>query len=100
MRTISRKWRKSLPRGDFQAMCDMCGVNWPRSKLIRKADGLLCCPDDAHGLDVVSLAEGNAQAANARHYGNLTRDGANWDKDADVTPINPKAIPSVPHNQS
>jgi len=76
-------------------MCDVCGVQWRRSQLIRKADGTLCCPDDAPGRDLVTLAEGNAMAADSRKYGNTTRDGANWDHD-EVVAINPRSIPSLP----
>jgi hypothetical protein len=64
-------------------------VQWRRSQLVRKADGLLYCPDDASGMDVVSLAEGNAQAAETRQYGNLTRDGAGFDKDTPTPIANP-----------
>jgi hypothetical protein len=67
----------------------VCGVNWQRSKLTRKADGTLVCPDDVRGMDVVTLAEGNAEAQRFRHYGNLTRDGANYNKDAVTAIPNP-----------
>jgi hypothetical protein len=33
---------------------------------VRDAAGLLACPDDASGLDVVSLSNGNAEAATRR----------------------------------
>lgn len=98
MRTIGRKWTGS--KADYQAMCDVCGVQWLRSKLVRKADGMLHCPDEGNGLDVVSLAEGNARAAETRQYGELSRDGANWDNDPNPVAINPRSIPSVPHNQT
>ncbi len=42
-------------------MCSYCGVQWRRSQLRRDAAGNLACPDDAPGLDVVSLSEGNAR---------------------------------------
>ena len=61
---------------------------WRRSQLVRKADGTLACPDDARGMDVVTLAEGNAEAQRFRRHGELTRDGAGFSKDA------PAAIPN------
>lgn len=54
---------RSSPRGDSSALCDICGVLWYRSRLVRKADGLLYCPDDVRGLDNVTLSEGNARDA-------------------------------------
>jgi hypothetical protein len=44
-------------------MCDYCGVYWYRSKMRLDAAGYLACPDDQKGLDVVSLARGNAASA-------------------------------------
>jgi len=44
-------------------MCDYCGVNWRRSKLIRDRAGYLVCPDDRGGRDAVTLAEEAAAAA-------------------------------------
>lgn len=38
---------------------------WRRNELVRKGDGLLVCPDDAEGRDVVTLNELNAIAAQA-----------------------------------
>jgi hypothetical protein len=60
MRTIGKR----LPAGhgpDRCAICSYCGVQWLRSQLRRDASGNLACPDDAPGLDVVSLSEGNAR---------------------------------------
>jgi hypothetical protein len=45
MRTIGRR-RPSDSRGDYPALCDLCGVKWWRSQLSRGAGGLLVCPDD------------------------------------------------------
>lgn len=60
MRTIGRKWPVGIGP-DRQATCSYCGVQWLRSQLRRDASGNLACPDDAPGLDVVSLSEGNAR---------------------------------------
>ena len=63
MRTIGRRWPRKAPKGDYVAMCDYCGVNWRRSKLIRDRAGYLVCPDDRGGRDAVTLAEEAAAAA-------------------------------------
>lgn len=60
MRTIGRHWPTKSPRGDYQAMCDICGAMWRRSQLTRKRDGYLYCPDDVRGDDAVTLAEANS----------------------------------------
>lgn len=62
---VGRHWPRRAPKGDYSAECDVCGVLWRRSQLERKADGTLCCPDDAAGRDIVTLNEGNARAAAA-----------------------------------
>jgi hypothetical protein len=53
--------------------------------MIRKADGFLYCPDDAAGMDVVTLNEGNAAAAAALKTTNPREDGGTFR--SDVTPI-------------
>lgn len=45
MRTIPRRWPR-YPKGDYKSYCDICGVKWPRSKLVRSTDGLYMCPHD------------------------------------------------------
>lgn len=60
MRTVGKKWPSGIGP-DRQAICSYCGVQWRRSQLTRDASGNLACPDDASGLDVVSLSEGNAR---------------------------------------
>src|SRR5690348_15913111 len=60
MRTIGQRLRDGERPGRV-ALCSYCGVAWHRSKLVRDASGNLACPDDAAGLDVVSLSEGNAR---------------------------------------
>lgn len=57
-------------------MCDICGVAWQRSKLVRKRDGMLYCPDDRAGRDAVTLSELNARARPSRYY---PQDGGNFD---------------------
>lgn len=81
---ISRHWPSRAPRGDFSAECDICGVVWRRSELTRKADGFLYCPDDASGRDVVTLNEGNQEAAAALQQGAPREDGGTFRQD--VTP--------------
>ena len=49
-------------------MCDICGVACPRSKLVRKADGLLYCPDDRAGRDAVTLNRLNSRVPQPRRY--------------------------------
>lgn len=66
-------------------MCDICGVNWHRADLIRKADGLLYCPDDVRGEDSVTLSRENAQAALERR-GPKQREADRMDKDPPEVP--------------
>lgn len=91
MRTIGKHWYG--PGGDFQSLCDYCGVQWRRSQLHRDGSGLLACPDEGRGLDTVTLSKGNAETASERRLGRYVRDGANWDFDK-----SPPAPPFVPAN--
>lgn len=79
MKTIGRHWSKKAPRGDFQAMCDYCGVQWRRSELRRDRSGMLACPDDVRGKDGVTLSEENALAAAQPRGPMAIRDGGNYD---------------------
>lgn len=45
------------------ATCDLCGVRWYRSRMTRKPNGLLVCPEDAVETDALTLSEANASAA-------------------------------------
>lgn len=63
--TIGRRWSSTAPRGDFACSCDICGVVWRRSQLVKDADGNLSCPNDAKGRVVSELDRGNAQGAQA-----------------------------------
>lgn len=58
-------------------MCSICGVAWPRSMLVRKADGQLYCPDDRSGRDAVTLSRLNA--ARKRQPEQRPRDGGGFD---------------------
>ena len=77
--TIRRKWSKS-PKGDYQAMCDYCGVMWRRSKLWRDASGLLVCPDEGNGRSAVLLSNLEAQAAAEIRGPTARNDGGNFVK--------------------
>jgi hypothetical protein len=68
VRTVGKRWPATAPRGDHQALCDYCGVQWRRSRLRRDADGLLRCPDEGAGR-----AEGELNAANARDARHVDR---------------------------
>lgn len=59
--TIPRRIRPR--RGDYRAMCDLCGMTWMRSDLFRDEDGFLRCPDDADGEATATLMRGNAEGA-------------------------------------
>lgn len=84
---IGRQWPKRAPWGDFSAECDICGVLWRRSQLIRKADGFLYCPDDAAGRDVVTLNEGNAAAAAQLRIAPPREDGGTFRQDVDPSSV-------------
>lgn len=64
MRTIGTKWPDDAPEGDYQAVCDYCGVPWQRSKMVRDGAGLLMCPDEQEvgGMDAVTAELANAEA--------------------------------------
>lgn len=71
MITIGR--RHNGPRRDYQRVCDVCGVNWLRSKLRRVSDGFLVCPDDADGRWSKELDQANAQGVKSSHYPRQSR---------------------------
>lgn len=81
LKTIRRHWPTTTVRGDYQGLCDYCGVQWRRSQLIRDASGKLACPDDQAGLDEVTLTEANAAAAGQNRQISVFNDGANYDND-------------------
>ena len=89
MRTIPNKWSRSAPRGDYSTTCDICGVRWRRSQLVRKADGLLYCPDDQPGRDAFTLSMLNAEAGTSRSYDAAPKDNGGFDNDAPYTTVDP-----------
>lgn len=91
-RTIGRHWPEKAPRGDYQCTCDYCGVQWRRSQLYRDRSGLLVCPDEGNGKDMVTLSEGNAANAAARRMP-LPNRGGNYD--TTPYPIADKLIPNA-----
>lgn len=64
-----------MPRGDYRATCDYCGITWHRSRLRKDASGLLACPDEGNGRDMVTLADANANAAGKRPISERKSDG-------------------------
>jgi len=79
--------------GDFRCICDYCGVEWHRSQLVRDQSGLLACPDDQPGLDMVALAEGNAAGALEPISPQNVRDGGSIDVADNPNPVNPNPPP-------
>ncbi len=55
MRTVPRHSVYSHQRGTYVAICSICGDEWPREALVKKADGLFYCPDDVAGKDPTTL---------------------------------------------
>lgn len=49
--------------GDYIRICDACGVMWKASKLRRKADGNMYCPDHKNFTPATELDAANAAAA-------------------------------------
>lgn len=84
MKTIPRNWPRKP--GDYPAMCDYCGVMWPRSKLWRDRAGNLVCPQEGLGADAVTLAMENAQGARRARDALRHRDGGNIDRDDPARP--------------
>lgn len=42
-RTIGKHWPKNAPKGDYQALCAVCGYHYRRSQLVKRMDGKLVC---------------------------------------------------------
>jgi hypothetical protein len=80
MRTIGRFWPTERTNGDYQCMCDICGVHWRRSQLRRDGAGRLVCPDELPGRDEVTLDRQNAAAA-ARKHTVRKMDSGNYDRE-------------------
>lgn len=64
MPTIGRHHHGSA-RGNYPARCSLCGVPWPRGKMVKMPGGSLVCPDD-RGPDATTLDRLNARAARSR----------------------------------
>ncbi len=60
MRTTGRRIRSGERS---RALCDFCGSQWDRDQLTRGEDGLLYCPQEGTGRDVVALTQANIQSA-------------------------------------
>lgn len=84
-RTITRHWPRRIKHG-FQTLCGYCGVQWRRDQLVRDAAGIMACPDDVRGRDVVTLTQGNALQAARPQYTSPVRDGGNFDNDGPLKP--------------
>lgn len=89
MRTISRHRPRSSPSGDVVCLCTYCGVAWYRSQLTRDAANNLACPDDAAGLDDVTLSLGNAENASQHKRGR-------YNSPQDGTFETPNTVPAPP----
>lgn len=87
MRTVRQRKPRSAPFGDYQAICDYCGVQWYKfwHGMQHDAAGLLSCRDckDYEGHDVVTLANENAAfASKPRDRRGGPQEGANYDQTA------------------
>lgn len=71
MITIGRHW--TAARGDRQARCDYCGIFWLRSQLTMDEAGLMRCPDEGDGADMVECSRENAEGA-TEYMGRLPRE--------------------------
>lgn len=63
--TKPRNYPFPAPPGERAATCDICGIEWYRSDLVRTPDGFLTCPDDIDGRDTVTLTRLGQQDAQA-----------------------------------
>lgn len=93
MQTISRRWPRNAPRGDAPARCGYCGVIWRRSQLVKDRAGLLACPDDRSGRDIVTLSMLNAQGAKQNRGTVTPSDGIAMDRESPAVPIPPYTPP-------
>lgn len=87
--------RKHLPkhsRGDAHAMCDICGVNWLRSKLRRSTDGRLHCPDEGTGMDQVECSESDAEEVSDRLDRRGDAEAGNVNSHIDLAPGAPITV--------
>ena len=68
MLTIGRHWHTETANGDRPAACDYCAVMWPRSQLVRDMAGLLRCPNEGNGADIVELSLAQGQQTPRRRH--------------------------------
>jgi hypothetical protein len=97
--TIGRKRSHRSPPGDTKRLCDYCGIAWYRSQLRRDAAGLLACPDDQRGRDVVTLSEGNLSWAASRRNDPTAGMPADGGVPAKSTDVAPPVVPNQPASQ-
>lgn len=76
--TIGRHRPRKSPRGDYETMCDICGIGYLRSQLRRRDDNLLVCKDD-EGRSPTELDRGNAQCGNTAQARPVPAGGGNFD---------------------
>lgn len=86
--TVGKRWPKSAPYGDIVVMCDICGVNYRRSQLIKRADGFWACTgpgtdNDASELSAVALDQANAAMTPRGIHG--SEEGGSYSKPDSVT---------------
>lgn len=62
-KTIGKHWPRSAPRGDYTTFCGYCGVAYRRSELYRDEAGILVCPREGQGLDVIAAERANQEMA-------------------------------------
>jgi len=93
MRTIGYRRPRNSPRGDFETMCDICGVAYLRSRLRRRDDGMLYCRDCDGGLTRVGIANAVKSQVSGRRWTTGVTDGGNFDHQADPPPDGHHALP-------
>lgn len=94
-RTIPRHRPKTSPPGDYQCLCDYCGVQYLRSQLSRDGAGRLHCDCSNSNGDVVTLARIQAGRAERPRWVPPMRDTGTFDHQDDPDPVNP-ALPGIP----
>ena len=65
MRSIPTRLPMNTAIRETRSLCSYCGASWLSGDLRRDGAGLLACPLEGDGLDVVTLGKANAEAARA-----------------------------------
>ncbi len=78
-RTIGTKRPRNSPIGDYETLCDLCGIAYLRSALVRDEQQLLKCRDCWSERCEVELNRLNALAGRQPTRSGQPRDGGNWD---------------------